>query len=713
MFLQVKLSMIKYSYYQFKHQVSSLPQNGLSAMNNRSSALSKLLLLVSLSVLASCRAFEPKYLASQLPAPYQGKNPLNHDNDDYHNHITQKPYYHLIKSPTQIVSGELITTPTPHYTIISPSVWDSTDSLKYAAWRFNTPQERRYQAYGKFSDFSRYRQSVWSEFAGYKVVCTSLYSIEKGLTTNESNHTLIFKTQALKRFALHLVTGLDKQRLRNVVYDLSIEPFKETLAEYEFLKHQASAVSPSSPQRVVLAEPGTIDSLLVAPNTTAVIISVEGGHVLLGPDVLRNNRILEDPTTPQDAQDIRDRVAVLKSWQYPVFFLTLSHLIWNKLAGQSKGTDADGFKRKVLTFLSHSVNFRSAIFTQPNSGIAGISPASWDSGINLPYDNGSTGELHPDVNKLGLVAINALLSKENGRRILIDLRHSSIKTRLEYYNLLDSIYQDVPPLVSHCAASGKSLRLAIATGLRWPSDDYAEFNDPSTFYNTLASYNKKSKAPRFLWPMFAQNSYSKYFKKDTTVLFKNDTTVLIKAELNRPNTTGWFHPTSNNLADEEIEYITRKGGLMGLTVEQRGLGGSMKQYAATRRASQARFRSWLTHKHPALTNPQRTALEKQFFDAAPFMRNLWYFTNFTKTDADVWQHLTIGSDYDGIADPMDSFATSSRLPNLESFINDYYQAFEEVYSLKFNMVGRPMYQNLRLVFSTNGIEFVKKYYPRR
>ncbi|TGE21525.1 hypothetical protein E5K00_14665 [Hymenobacter aquaticus] len=677
-------------YHRFRREV-------VSCLLKRGEQLFKLLLLGGSLALSSCRAIEPRYEVSQLPAPYQGKAPLNHDNVDYHNHLTLKPYYQLIETPVQIVNPRLVLVPTPHYETYPPAQWDPSGRLGYAAWQLNTSQELRYQAYGKFSDFSRYRQSAWPELTGYKAVCTSLYSIEKGLTTNEGSKTLgIINNTGLKRFALKTVTGLDKKRLQNVVHDLTLEPLIETQAEYDFLKHQAQALSAESPQRVVLAEPRTLDSLLQAPNTTAVVISIEGGHVLLGPDALQNNRLLLADTKPQDAQDIRDRVALIKAWQHPVFFITFSHLIWNKLAGQAKGTDADGFKRQLLTILSRMPGFGPAVFTQPNSGIAGLSGASYESGT-LPYDNGNSERIIPDDNQLGLVAIEALLSKNNGRRILIDLRHSGIKTRLQFYHLRDSLYQDVPPLVSHCAASGESLRLAIATGLRPYYDRYPEFNNPEKFYR------KKIKNHSFR--MFNQWPYSKYFSDNTTTLKAT--------EIFRSNSTGWFHPTSNNLADEEIEYITRNGGLMGLTVEQRGLGGSMKQYKKTRRAAQASFRSWLTRNEPTLTDAERLIREKQFFDAVPFMRNLWYFTNLSKPGADVWYHLTIGSDYDGIADPMDSFATSSRLPNLESFINDYYQAFEHVYGLRFNLAGRSMSQNLRLVFSTNGVDFIKKYYPRR
>ena len=646
--------------------------------------------------LSACRAFEPRFTAAELP--HYKADTVQHDYVDFHNHLTLKPYYQLIASPQAIVNLPLVLNPIPHYTSVPPAVWDPDGKLSHAAWQFNTPQERAYQAYGSFADLKRYRQSAWPELNGYKVVCTSLYSFEKGLTTNEKSSTFLISNQALKRLGIQTITGLNKQR-RQVVYDLTLEPFAEIQAEYEFLKHQVPSVAPGSAQRVVLAEPRTLDSLLQAPNTTIVVISIEGGHVLLGPDVLRKseNRLLLDVTTQQDVHDIRNRIAVLKSWQHPVFFLTLTHLIWNKLAGQAKGTDGDGWKRGVLSVLSSQESFRSATFTQPNSGIAGISPASYDEGnTSVCYDNGFTSRLHPDKYRLGLVAIQELLNTQDGqRRILVDLRHASIKTRLEFYHLRDSLYQDVPPIVSHCAASGESLRLAIATGLRWPSDRFPEFNNPDVFYKKLAGYK---------WRMFNLPPYNEYFA-DHDLKLRAD-------ELYRMNVTGWFHPTSNNLADEEIEYITRKDGIMGLTVEQRALGGSMKQYAKTKQASRQRLRDWLTRNKSALSSKQREELEKHFFAAAPFIRNLWYFTSFTKEGVDVWQHLTIGSDYDGIADPLDSFATSGRIAELESFINDYHLAFEYVYGLHFNLAKRTMAQNLRLVFSNNGLTFIRKYYPR-
>jgi microsomal dipeptidase-like Zn-dependent dipeptidase len=60
--------------------------------------------------------------------------------------------------------------------------------------------------------------------------------------------------------------------------------------------------------------------------------------------------------------------------------------------------------------------------------------------------------------QLGRDVTELLLSKENGRRILIDIKHMSIKARLEYFRMLDDNFwskgEDLPVICSHAALSG-------------------------------------------------------------------------------------------------------------------------------------------------------------------------------------------------------------------------------------------------------------------
>jgi microsomal dipeptidase-like Zn-dependent dipeptidase len=58
--------------------------------------------------------------------------------------------------------------------------------------------------------------------------------------------------------------------------------------------------------------------------------------------------------------------------------------------------------------------------------------------------------------QLGLDVVDNLLDNSGNKRILIDIKHMSRTSRLEYFNLLDTKYagQDIPVVVSHGAVIG-------------------------------------------------------------------------------------------------------------------------------------------------------------------------------------------------------------------------------------------------------------------
>jgi microsomal dipeptidase-like Zn-dependent dipeptidase len=57
---------------------------------------------------------------------------------------------------------------------------------------------------------------------------------------------------------------------------------------------------------------------------------------------------------------------------------------------------------------------------------------------------------------LGLSVVEKLLDNSNNKRILIDIKHMSRKSRLEYFNLLETKYknEEIPIIVSHGAVIG-------------------------------------------------------------------------------------------------------------------------------------------------------------------------------------------------------------------------------------------------------------------
>jgi microsomal dipeptidase-like Zn-dependent dipeptidase len=64
------------------------------------------------------------------------------------------------------------------------------------------------------------------------------------------------------------------------------------------------------------------------------------------------------------------------------------------------------------------------------------------------------------LTNLGREVVRELLSKSNGRRILIDLKHMSLNTRMDYYRLVEEEYpnESIPLIISHGALIGRTFQ---------------------------------------------------------------------------------------------------------------------------------------------------------------------------------------------------------------------------------------------------------------
>ena len=67
-----------------------------------------------------------------------------------------------------------------------------------------------------------------------------------------------------------------------------------------------------------------------------------------------------------------------------------------------------------------------------------------------------TEGLNVGITFLGRKIIAQLLATNNGKRILIDIKHMSVTSRQDYYRILENheAFKEVPLIVSHGAANG-------------------------------------------------------------------------------------------------------------------------------------------------------------------------------------------------------------------------------------------------------------------
>ena len=160
-------------------------------------------------------------------------------------------------------------------------------------------------------------------------------------------------------------------------------------------------------------------------DTIYVIFSIEGGHVF---NQFANRRAEE--------VEILQNIQLVKGWAYAPRFINLCHHFYNEFGGHARS-------------------------------LSGIVSRAID----------QTHGMDTGITSLGKKVINSLLSTHNGKRIYIDIKHMSRKTRTEYYKLLETRYsgEDIPVYVSHGAVNGygsiySSDPLSDENGLFWGRD---------------------------------------------------------------------------------------------------------------------------------------------------------------------------------------------------------------------------------------------------
>ncbi len=204
-------------------------------------------------------------------------------------------------------------------------------------------------------------------------------------------------------------------------------------------------------------------------NRLNLILCIEGGHNLLSNATGNNLR-----------NDVLSNLAALKASGHRYLFMSLTHVECNPLCTQAY----------AIQFLHHK-NF-------------------------MPVGHGIT--------PLGIEVITEALRRPN--RILIDIKHMSLESRKQYYDILRRDYrsQNIPILISHGGV----------TGVSWE--------------------NK----PVVCWKKRDEFIKVRYYQPKG----------LMKTR---------FNPWSINLYDEEIKIIVDSDGLIGLNLDERILGAKQKR----------------------------------------------------------------------------------------------------------------------------------------
>ncbi len=319
------------------------------------------------------------------------------------------------------------------------------------------------------AEIAKYSQSNLYKLAegNVRVFFNSLYPIEKGFI-NIRNLPKMLTRKVVQQELIALITGMHPKRIAYL--QKSNDYFKDLHEEYEFLKANQGASPDGKYYHEIANDYNHLKEILKKKNSLASIITIEGAHVLFDKKMLSGKM-----NKPELKKSLHANIDVLKAWEHPPFIINLAHHFWNQLGGHAK------------TFFK--IEIAEGLLNQKK-------------GLNVGLEG------------LGIKALKELLSNRNGKRIHIDTKHMSLKSRKEYYNWIRSYNylnksNNIPIVCSH---TGVNAYKTMSGSLRSP-DNFSKIKE------------------------------------------------------------GYFFRWSLNISDEEILIIHKSNGMLGIMVDKTKLGG--------------------------------------------------------------------------------------------------------------------------------------------
>jgi len=387
---------------------------------------------------------------------------------------------------------------------------------------------------------TKFRQADFTSLArgGVHTVVASMCGLEKGFVMTKLG------TKLPGDILSNLVVGMGKKRI-DYVQGLT-DYYKDMELEYNFYKqlngHKLKIDGLWHCYRIVSSFDELEGEYEPGVRTINVVLSIEGGHGF--------NTGLQRMGKTADPAEVLANVDKMKQWEHQVFFMGMTHHFDNELVGHAQS-------------------------------LSGLVSKLCD----------QTDRMNEGFSDLGWQVLRKLLDKQNGRRVLIDLKHMSVKSREEYYAFLEQEHSDeiIPLIVSHGAVTGfRSHRELVEDDL---------------------------------------HNYGKFLANDI------------------------------NFYDDELVRIARSGGIFGIQLDERRVASKME---LKKSGPFLNRRKMLFHQSKLLWNQIQHVAEV-----------------LNRNDLFAWGIQSIGSDFDGMINPLNGFWTAEDLPLLDSYLEKHAYNFLE------------------------------------
>ncbi|MDU8885224.1 membrane dipeptidase [Yeosuana sp. MJ-SS3] len=300
-------------------------------------------------------------------------------------------------------------------------------------WHYNPPNFFT-KLIQKLTGITKFSQADFCTMTkgNIKIAFVSFYPFEKGFFKNSSLNNKIVAVIA------SFITSIGYKRVRYIQKHQNY--FEDLIEEYIFLMNSKKTFNYKNEKFCWKFFTASESFTSSQENEVLVVPTIEGAHVF--------NSGLTEYGRQLNEREILNNIQKVKSLKYPPVFITFAHNFNNDFCGHAPSLE-------------------------PLKGLVNQSK-------NL--DIGFT--------TLGYKVIDQLLKGNSQNRILIDLKHMSLQSRLEYYRLLDTKYNnDIPIIVSHGAVTGRNLNGKSNSSL---NPEYFA-NDTINFYDEELIYIARSK----------------------------------------------------------------------------------------------------------------------------------------------------------------------------------------------------------------------------
>lgn len=278
------------------------------------------------------------------------------------------------------------------------------NTQKSNIWNYNPPTNFS-KLINVITGITKFSQADFTTMSkgNLKIAFVSLYPFEKGFFINN-----YFKN-SMTAWLANMITSIGLQRIRFIQKHLDY--FEDLVNEYNFLKNSCKdyKINNVNYSWGFASSWDELSESTCTNNKINVVLTIEGAHVL--------NSGLRVFGYKTQENEILNNIKKIKDWEHPPFFITFAHNFNNELCGHARS----------LNQLGPMVN---------------------------QFEN-----LNAGISDLGRKAIAEFLNNQNQKRILIDLKHMSVKSRFEYYDIIENEYNNkIPLIVSHGAVTGTDIK---------------------------------------------------------------------------------------------------------------------------------------------------------------------------------------------------------------------------------------------------------------